>query len=186
MTTERELLRKQMHKARASIKNKIESDKQIYKNLLELKCITEAQTVFCYVSTGHEIDTINIIKQLISKNKTVCVPKVNPHTNNMDAVKILSLDMLRPGYFKILEPVNYDTINKYNIDVAIVPALCFDRTGNRLGYGKGFYDRYLIDFKGKKIGLCNNECLVDNVYAMPHDIAVDMIVTQGEVINCRE
>lgn len=183
MIQNRELIRQNIINNRKNIRNKNEIDKQILDKLFSLDCISNSKMIFCYVSTKFEIDTFDIIKKLLL-NKNICIPKVKRNSNYMDAVRLSSLNSLKTGEYGILESVEKEIVEKSYIDIVIVPALCFDLSGYRLGYGKGFYDRYLSDFKGKKIGLCPDEFILNSVFAQPHDIPVDIIVTEKRIIYC--
>lgn len=109
-----------------------------------------AKTIGIYVSFNNEVDTIALIQEII-KIKKVSVPKTSHH--NMDFYLIDSFKELKLGNYGILEPHNHRFINKDWIDLLIVPMVAYDKNNNRLGYGGGYYDRYLKDYHGSVIGL---------------------------------
>ncbi|MBR2742101.1 MAG: 5-formyltetrahydrofolate cyclo-ligase [Clostridia bacterium] len=170
-----------MKKRRAEIRGMDNISRAIKRRVLALSEMQGANTVFCYVSFGTETATHELIRSLIHEGKSVCVPKTH-QSGLMDAVLIDGLSELKPGDFTALEPEDGKIVEKTDIDIVIIPALCYDKLGYRLGYGKGFYDRYLEDFNGLKVGLCPDECLVPDAYHDAHDVKADIIVTQSEVI----
>ena len=152
----------------------------IKRKVLSLSETENAKTVFCYVSFGTEAATHELIHSLLHEGKRVCVPKTY-QSGRMDAVEIDGLGRLKQGSLGVMEPEDGKIVEKSDIDIVIIPALCYDKLGYRLGYGKGFYDRYLEDFRGIKLGICPDECLVSDVHHDAHDVKADIIVTQSEV-----
>ena len=124
-----------------------------------------AKTIFCYVSAGSEVKTHFLIEKML-KEKRVVVPYCTDKEGNMIAVEIKSLDDLKEGLFGIAEPVSPIEFSKEKIDFAIVPAIAFDKNGYRLGYGKGYYDKFLSDITPYKLGVCKSELYVEE---LPHD-----------------
>lgn len=92
---------------------------------------------------------------------------------------------LELGSFHIEEPTGSDTVDPSEIELIVVPAVAYDRRGNRLGRGKGFYDRLLKTSRATKIGIGYNFQLVDEVPTEPHDVAVDIVITDGTTIHIR-
>jgi 5-formyltetrahydrofolate cyclo-ligase len=123
----------------------------IYKN---------SHTIFCYISIGKEINTKKIINDILANNKTLCVPKVITKSE-MTACRLENLDQLKINNFGIPEPVEKIEIPKNMIDLIIVPALCFNKDGYRIGYGGGYYDNYLKDFNGMTFGMVIKEFIID-------------------------
>jgi len=134
-----------------------------------------AKTVFCYVSAKNEIGTHSVIEKMILDGKNVCVPFCVDGTGNMICVKIESLSELKEGFFGIPEPKNPVPFNKRIIDLVIMPGVAFSPEGARLGYGKGYYDRFLADITPFKIGFCHKELLTD-IKPEPHDIKADKVM----------
>ncbi len=144
-------------------------------DFLGLQQMKKAKVVFCYVSMGSEIGTTGLINELL-KTKDVVVPYCIDKNGNMICVKITSLDDLALGMFGILEPIDHTPFDKEKIDVAILPGLAFDKKGYRIGYGKGYYDRFLADISPYKIGLTYKELYFE---AIPHgktDIRADLVI----------
>ncbi len=140
--------------------------------------------ILAYVSSDIEVDTRLIIDKALKDGKELCVPRCVPKTNIMNFYKINSFDDLKIGNFKILEPKEYCVKeNKLDNSLCIVPALSYDLSGYRLGYGKGFYDRFLSNYCGKKIGLCYQNCITDKLCNDEFDVPVDFIITEKEIIK---
>ena len=153
------------------------SDKKIFQNLLKIPQYEKAETIFCFVSTPDEIDTREIIKNALSNNKRVCVPKCEK-LGVMHAHEIKSFDDLQPGKYGIHEPKeNCPYTAPSEIDFAIIPCVTCNKQGHRLGYGGGFYDRYIQDQTFTKAALCREVLLHENIPIEPHDMMVDIVVT---------
>ena len=136
--------------------------------------------LFVYVSTSIEVDTKAIITQALADGKRVAVPRCVPQTRRMEFYRIRSLDELEEGSFGVLEPqpLPEARVDDLSAGLCIVPAFCYDFFGYRLGYGKGYYDRFLARFGGRIIGICYSDCVR---HRLPHgrfDRAVELIVTE--------
>lgn len=147
-------------------------------DLLKYPEFIEAKTVFCYVSAKGEAGTQDLIRSLFGK-KEVVVPCCTDKEGNMICVKINSFDELKEGFFGILEPKNPVEFPKDRIDFAIVPALAFDKEGYRLGYGKGYYDRFLSDIDPFKLGVCAKEFYLEEVPHDEFDVKMDAVLVLG-------
>ena len=139
---------------------KKERDFNIAQQLLESDLYNQAQEILCYVSTEKEIDTRAIVDSALQDGKSVYVPRCTEQRGVMRFYRISSYDELKSGKYGILEPDANDGAQWRQCDrnaLCVVPALCCDRFGNRLGYGAGYYDRFLADFKGGTVCLCYSE-----------------------------
>ena len=133
-----------------------------------------------YHSVNAEIDTLDIIKNALTSGKQVYLPTVSGKI--MEFYRIHDLDNLVIGKFAgIPEPHKTEKYTGTSA-LCITPALCHDRHGYRIGYGGGYYDRFLQDFGGTSIGLCRQEYLFDTIEHEQFDTPVDIIVTEKEVI----
>ncbi len=139
-----------------------------------------AETVFVYVSMKNEVDTRMLIDYALKHGKKVAVPCCIPEKGTMDFYYIRSLQDLHKGYFGVDEP-SLECSEKVTVKqgVIIVPALAFDGKGYRMGYGKGYYDRYLADFKGVKIGICYHKCFRRCMIHDRFDQRVNYIITDN-------
>lgn len=134
-----------------------------------------------YVSNDFEVETTRIIKYLLEKGCKVATPRCENGSNVMNFYYINSFIDLESGYFGILEPKNTceKVVNTDN-SICVVPAICFDKNGFRIGYGKGFYDRFFSENECfLKVGLCYNEFVIDEIFSDDNDIAVDLIITEN-------
>ena len=165
------------------------ASEKIAKWVFANKRFKAAQTVFVYVSFKSEVDTLKIIQKALQLGKRVAVPKVNGLT--MDFYEIHSLEELFPGNFGILEPQveNQQPVIPVNGDVMLVPGAVFDRQGSRIGYGKGYYDRYwnqIVSTYGSKPYLialafaC--QISLKRLPTEEHDKKIDCILTERRVI----
>ncbi len=153
------------------------------------------QKLFCYISFGSEPDTNHIIQQALVENKIVYVPKVEG-TNNMEFYRINELEGLHISSFGIPEPASEEE-KRYRSQehrkavmkpLMLLPGLAFDQFGNRIGYGAGYYDRYLHQYQPEsfyKIALCYDFQLLELIESREYDIAADAILTPTRSIQCR-
>ncbi|MCR6514760.1 5-formyltetrahydrofolate cyclo-ligase [Clostridium sp. LY3-2] len=159
-------------------------DSKIFKNLISLNSYKRAKKIFIYIGFGSEINTKSLIEIMLREGKEVFVPKVLEE--EMIALKITSLNNLIESKFKILEPIGEKSdIDGEEFDLIIMPGVAFDRSGNRIGYGKGYYDKYLKDIKSdiKKIALAYELQLIEEIETEEHDLKVDSIITENEIID---
>ena len=88
----------------------------------------------------------------------------------------MTLEELKKGNFNLLEPDNSNLVNNFENSVCIVPGICFDKESNRIGYGKGYYDRFLKNYKGTTIGLTYKECICEKIDIDENDIKIDRVI----------
>jgi 5-formyltetrahydrofolate cyclo-ligase len=160
----------------------IEKSSKIKESLYALKEFKEAKNIMIYVSFNNEVDTINIIKELLEKKeKNIIVPYVVKNNPILQLSELKDFDELEPRILGILEPKE-NFIREFspkNLDLVIVPGVVFDKNGHRIGYGYGYYDRFLkIIGKSKKIGLAYQSQLVDKIPEEEHDIPMDIVVSE--------
>ena len=158
--------------------------------LRRLQAVIEAGNIMCFVSFGSEVDTHGLIKEWILQGKSVsvpCIEKFPAGEGVMHAVKIKDFsDLKKKGSYGIQEPeleIN-SIVTPEELDVIIVPGSVFDIQRNRMGYGGGFYDRYLMQTSGncKKIGVCYDFQLLEQIPHKAYDIPVDLIVTEKRTV----
>ena len=129
---------------------KTQADEQLTQRLLELPAFQEAKTLATYLSMGHEFSTASLIQAALQDGKRVCVPRTYPQ-GRMEFVEY-DPDILEKTRFGLLEPNEKGkVVDKAEIDLIHVPGLVFQSKGYRIGYGGGYYDRYLADFTGKTV-----------------------------------
>ena len=189
VTFEKQRLREERLAARETLseKERVRLDDCITQKLLASPEYAEATTVLTYVSVSSEVSTRMIIERALCDGKTVAVPRCLPG-HRLEFVAITSLDQLVPAPFNLLEPPKYLsalTESHMNNAICIAPALLVDTKGYRLGYGAGFYDRFLSTYSGKKICLAYQHNLSKTM--LPHtefDVPVDMVITESDVLAC--
>lgn len=167
---------------------KSQRNAKIITKLTDSKYYRCAQTIFVFVSFGSEVDTHGFIEQSLKDGKTVGVPKIITKEQGIEVLKITGLGDLKPGYYGILEPVEgCQPIASDDIDLIIMPGVAFDRSGGRIGYGAGYYDRYLAAMTKsvRKIALGYSFQVLDYVPTEDFDIRIDGIITDEEVIETK-
>jgi 5-formyltetrahydrofolate cyclo-ligase len=162
-----------------------QSDGGMFSTLLSLPQLSKARTIFLFWGIpGLEPDTSRLIPRLLGMGKQVCLPR-------MLEGRAMELRLYTPdcpmaaNHFGISEPtVDCPLVDKQSIDLVVVPALCYDRAGYRLGYGGGYYDRWLIGYSGVTVGMCRERLLQDRLPNEAHDRPVHIVVTEKQVLHC--
>lgn len=146
-----------------------------------------AALIHCYVSLNDrgEVDTHPLIRAMLHTEKRVVVPATDFETDTLRHVILNSYDDLSPNKWGVPEPETDAGIEADvgELELVIVPMVAGDRQCNRLGYGKGFYDRFLAETECPTLGLCFEECIVDVIPVEPFDVRLDKIITQNRVIE---
>lgn len=151
----------------------------VAKNLLNFEVFKKAKTVFTYISTKGEPDTYPVL----NCGKKILVPVTFKDQGVIKPCVYYGQENLVAGAYGILEPTEKTVFDKEKIDIVIVPAICFNQKGYRVGYGGGYYDKFLSDYNGIKIGLCYENCITDMDFQKEFDIKVDFIVTEERIIE---
>lgn len=184
-TMDKQQLRKYYRNIRKSISDDIKSeyDNLILNNILSLDEYKNSDTIFTYVSFDNETDTKKLISKAIYDNKRIAVPYCVPNTFIIDFYFINSINELTSGSFGILEPniISAEKVIDYTKGICIIPGLSFTYNGDRLGYGRGYYDRFLENFSGIKIGICY-ECQITNELPKDkYDKSMNIIVSERHI-----
>jgi len=182
---EKHQIRAYYRKARASLSLEAREllDITICADLSELPVIKNADTVLVFYPVKNEPNILQFIKNLYKMGKRVAFPVSNSDDCTLTFKYVDDLDDMVMGAYDIPEPSADSPISKnFSNCVCIVPALVFDRHGYRIGYGKGYYDRFLKDFQGVSIGIAYGDFVVDTLPYEPTDMAVDMIITERGII----
>ncbi len=155
----------------------------IFQNLKKLSIFNNANVIHTYVSSKkNEVDTIELIKYLFSIGKRVIVPVVDKENKTLIHSELRNLSELKKSTFELLEPDIIRKVNLNEIDVVIVPAVAVDRKGNRIGFGGGYYDKFLKQVSCPKIALVYDFQVVERIEPEPSDVPVDFIVTENDII----
>ena len=179
---EKARLRKQLLDARDALSPdfiKITS-KEVQDNLRKIEFYRNAKTIGAYHSIGSEVQTQDILQEILNAGKELALPKVVK--NDLVFKKITSFSELELGNFSVMEPKDRcETLN--NLDVIIVPVIAITKDGFRLGYGFGYYDRYLRNKKSITIALSYAKQVIKSFTHDDHDIKINFIVTEDKVIK---
>lgn len=180
--------RKQYKAIRSNIAHRSFADLQVTEQLFSSLLYQQAQSVFCYVSAGTEVDTKDVLLDALVSGKKVAVPYCTDTPGVMEFYYITSMSDLLPGKYGIPapDPRTCTYARPEANTLLIVPGLAFDRSGYRLGYGQGYYDRYLKNFHGKSIGLCYNECIADEIAHDNYDQCVDYLACQDFILKTEQ
>lgn len=168
-------------KLRAQIENRTQLDEKMREILISQPFFKNAKTVMIYLSYRSEPDTFEIVKHLLSKGVRVCAP-VCRENGQMDAFAFSSVSDLAPSAMGILEPPTDALVSPEKIDLIIVPGCGFTENGHRLGYGGGYYDRYLPNTRATTCGLLY-ECLKTDFTADETDVPLDYIITEERLYS---
>lgn len=160
------------------------SSSEAVRLLLSQPFFKDVSSIMCYVSLHDELSTVELIDFLLNGGFRVSVPLIT-EDRGMLAVYISSVSQLCSGSFGIMEPVysSRNVAEKSDIDLAVIPGVCFDKKCGRLGRGAGYYDRFLKDFSGIKVGFCHHSCISDSLVVESHDVPMDFVVTDRCVFS---
>lgn len=166
-------------------------DGSVRSMLLNLDLYRGTSLVLGYLPIHEEIDTLPLLKDALAAGKRVALPLLDTKTNELSFFEVTSLDGISRGARGIGRPPSDDAKPLQEADffgsVCLVPGLVFDGEGYRVGYGAGYYDEFLAFYPGDKIGLVRSVQVSSN--PLPHDshdIAVDVLVTEGSIWRCRK
>jgi 5-formyltetrahydrofolate cyclo-ligase len=158
---------------------KIASEK-IQKKIKKINAYRNAQKIGVYYPIGSEVLTQDIIQELLSNGKDVFLPKVIG--KKMEFRKISNFSSLEKGSFDIMEPKD-DCQTDNSLDVVLVPTVGISPVGVRLGYGHGFYDKFLAEHKVTTISLTLEKQIVKNIPKSEHDIIINWIITEDRILE---
>ena len=139
-----------------------------------------------YSPLGNETDTFFISKKILDDKKTGILPYTDTKTNEIIPIKFDEKTAFKKGAFGILEPTEKQEILKKDINIAISPGSAFDITGQRVGFGKGYYDKFLKDTNIIKIGFCYDFQICEEIDAEEHDVKMDFLITESGIIKCEK
>ena len=186
-TLRRDILAK---RALLSKNDHISLSKNIFNRLKETEYYKNANNIFVFISFGSELDTHEFIKEAIEEGKNILVPITIHKSREMIPSLLKDFNELEPGYFNILGPKKEFErhVDPQEIDLVVVPGAVFDNRGYRVGYGGGFYDRFLSTKVRKevpKIAVGFDFQVIDKVPTEEFDFPVDFIITDKRIIDCK-
>ncbi len=184
---EKLLIRKEVISRRDALSLSVRKakDEIIRSRLLALPEFIKARTILFYASFRSEVDTIELLRNSLLNNKTILLPRVDVQNSSLTLYEIRTMADLAPGCYGILEPAanGNNNIPDAGIDLMIIPGVAFDEHCNRLGYGKGYYDRLLSHKNALAVALAYEEQIVAHIPADAHDIKMDRIITDKRIIQ---
>ncbi len=160
-----------------------QADRLITENFLKSDVYRSCEMLLCFVSTGIEVSTREILACAFSEKKVLC-PKCigSPSEGIMRFYEVCSFSELEEGTMGILEPSDKcREVTAFENALCVLPGLCFDRKGWRLGFGGGYYDRFLAGFNGVKAGICYESCVCDELARNEYDMKADMLFTDKHI-----
>lgn len=153
----------------------------ICRRVAELPEYAAAHTIFAYVGTAREIDTMALLRRILDEGKTLVLPRCGAE-HTMALCRVETLEQLAPGAYGILEPAEgCGVLTPEEIELTITPCLSCDRQGNRLGQGGGYYDRFFARYHGAAALLCREKLMTEAVPVEAHDRRFDLLVTENAV-----
>lgn len=175
-------LRADMKRKRDGISQEVRKrwSDEICRNLQEQPAFRKAETVCFYYPLGSEANLLPVAQTALDLGKQAVFPRVEG--NEMEFYRVLSLEGFTEGAFHVMEPGGSEVVREPEM-LVFVPGLAFDERGNRMGYGKGYYDRYLARTSGcQKIGVCYKMQIVPQAPCEEYDIRMDAVVTEQGII----
>ncbi|MDR0845953.1 MAG: 5-formyltetrahydrofolate cyclo-ligase [Lactobacillales bacterium] len=177
---EKSELRREMLRRLRSIENKEQKENEILGKLRSTRVYAEAKTVAIYLPLDYEFT----VTKLLGDDKRFVVPSCHENSDEMDMVEYCEYKVV--GKHGILTPKAKFILAKNEIDLIIVPGSAFHESGQRLGYGRGYYDRYLEDYHGHTIALVFPEQMADELWNIePHDKPIELIITKDDIYENR-
>lgn len=162
-----------------------QKSRAITERFLTLPEYSRAETIFLYMSAKNEPNTFPLAERALMDGKRVAVPVTDMSSGSMYFSYIHSLDDLHSGAFGILEPICPDPCDNTAADIVVTPGLVFDTHGGRVGYGKGFYDRFFAMAKNAvRVAFCYDFQIVQKAATEAHDVPMNIILTEGRTIYC--
>ena len=166
-------IRKEILYLRDNLEERYSKSMIIKDKIMNLDIYKNSNCIALYYSMKSEVDTKELIKESLELGKKVVLPRII-NKNKMIFISVNSDTNYEKNSYGVLEPIGEE---ESNIDLIICPGVAFDKDNNRLGYGRGYYDKYLKDKDIYKIGICYKEQLVDKIDIDDFDIKMDMVIT---------
>lgn len=181
LLAEKAALRRQLRQLRQGIppEERARAAQAAARVVCALPEFVQAHTVLLYLATGEELETAPILQEALRLGKTVGVPRCEG-PGQMRFYRYLPEHPPAPGAYGILEPdaACCPPVTRWEGSLCITPGLAYDRTGHRLGYGGGYYDRFFAGYSGIRLGLCYQRLLLPALPTGPDDRPVELVVTE--------
>ncbi len=162
-----------------------EISRELQQELFQSELWKNAERIGIYLSFGTEWDTRKIVEEAFNSGKNVAIPKTIPETKQMDFYQITDLSQVQKGHFDIMEPnIEKATyLDKNEMDLLIVPGLIFTKSGYRIGFGGGYYDRFLMDFIHPTVSLVSLKQIKESIPLNKYDLPVNYLITEEGLIG---
>ncbi len=183
MLMNKDLLRNEYKARRKHIADRNAADIAITRTLVLNDKYLNADVVLTYVSFGDEVDTRRLIVYMLKTGKKVAVPFCQNKQMYFFEISSPSEIILGKGGIPTVDPIGKIPVKPTEKTLCIVPALAFDKKGNRLGYGGGYYDKYLSQYKLNAIGLCYEDCITEEIPVNNFDVKIPLIITEKNVYD---
>lgn len=158
--------------------------KQVCNAVIESEEFNQAEVIHCYVPiiSRNELNTFHILEESLSRGKKLVVPRIKSGTTDLDHVWLKSPDVLKPNKWGVPEPESGGMVDLSELQLILVPVVGCDVHRNRIGYGKGFYDRFLAEVTCPAFGLTFEQSVCPEIPIEQHDIKLDRIFTEKRII----
>lgn len=184
---QKEKIRRELLNRRSRIPEEeyLERSERIVSRLLRLPEVINARTVHCYISMNNrrEVNTHGLIKELIHSGHNVAVPITHTESGTLTHTRLNDFEDMQPNAWGVMEPQTGEKVAVEDLGLVIVPMVGGDLNRNRIGYGKGFYDRFLQHVSCPSVGLLFETCLMDEIPTEPFDVPLDKLVTETRVVE---
>ncbi|SFK39787.1 5-formyltetrahydrofolate cyclo-ligase [Marinilactibacillus piezotolerans] len=160
-------------------------EQTLYTTLFSSVLWKQAQVIGVTLSKGFEWDTTPIIKRAWQEGKKVGVPKSIHASRELNFYQIEQFSQVKVGYFDIREPIVEQTkqIRKDHIELMLVPGVAFTEKGYRIGFGGGYYDRFLMDYSNPTLSLLHSDQIVTTIPVETHDVPVNYLITERGIFS---
>ena len=182
VNTQKAALRKHLLEKRDATSAELRdiSSGKIHENLKKISSYSNSQNIACYFPIGSEVDTQQIMLNVLKQGKNLLLPRIV--NNDIEFYIVSNLEKLEKGSFEIMEPKDSCERAK-KIDCVLIPTVGVSKLGVRLGYGHGYYDRFLSSADAMKISLTYSKQIVKSIPSDSHDVKIDWIITEDENIK---
>jgi len=183
--------KKELRKRILSIRNNmpgedvVNNSRIIRDKIIGLDVFKQSKVIFIYMDFKNEVMTSDLIKHMLSEKKRVVVPYTDTISTVLIPSEITGESDLKLNSFGYSEPKKVSPVNIEEIDLVIVPGLVFDKNLNRIGFGKGYYDRILNKLKAsaRKVAVAHDFQVLEEIPAEEHDVKMDMIITEKSIMK---
>lgn len=183
ITAEKAALRKHVKEIVLTDQENADSDRLLLQRFLSQPLLAACSSILLYYGVGAEPDTAQLLEPLSRLHKRLALPRCLPG-GGMEARLYSGNDRLSPGPFGIPEPEETcPIVKREDLSLILVPGLCFDAQGHRLGHGGGYYDRYLAGFSGLTVALCRDGLVFSSLPVEGHDRPVDVLLTETRCLS---